>query len=143
MSNPPPSGWPPPGGGWPPPSDASPYGPPPGPGYLPPGYQPYGYGMPGYGMPGYGAMEHPQGTMILVFGILGIVLCQLFGPVAWIMGNRAMEQIDASPSSYSNRGIVNAGRICGIVGTCLMVLYFGLIILEVVVFGAFAASHGN
>jgi hypothetical protein len=74
-------------------------------GYGPPGG---GYGQqPGYGPPagyGGGTTDHPQGTTILVLGILSLVICQLLGPVAWIMGNNAIKEIDASPSRYGNRG---------------------------------------
>ena len=39
-------------------------------------------------------MQPHRGTMILVFGILGLVICVIFGIVAWVMGNgdlKAME----------------------------------------------------
>lgn len=52
------------------------------------------------------------------------------GPVAWIMGNNAIREIDAAPDVYSNRGQVQAGRICGMVATALLVL--GVIALLVV-----------
>jgi len=42
--------------------------------------------------------------------------------VAWVMGNNAIAEIDRNPAGYSNRGQVQAGRICGIVGTALWVL---------------------
>jgi hypothetical protein len=69
-----------------------------------------------------GPREHPKGTLILILGILSIVCVQLLGPVAWIMGNTAMREIDANPGACSNRGTVNAGRICGIIGTIFLVL---------------------
>ena len=31
-------------------------------------------------------MKPHRGIMILVFGILGLVVCQLFGIAAWVMG---------------------------------------------------------
>ena len=97
----------------PPPGGPKPYGQQP-PGQPPYGYQPYGAGRP---------TEHPQGTTILVLGILSIVVCGVLGPFAWSMGTKAMREMDANPQvPYSNRGNVNAGRICGIVGTVLMVL---------------------
>lgn len=113
--------------------------PPPGPGPQwrpgPPG-QPYGspYQSP-YG--GYAAREHPQGTTILVLGILSIVVCSLLGPVAWVMGNNAIAEIDANPAAYTNRGTVQAGRICGIVTTALMALVL------VIVLVAIAAAAGS
>lgn len=82
---------------------------------------------PSYGSP-YGAAprEHPQGTLILVLGILGLLCCGILAPVAWIMGNNAISEIDRDPAGYSNRGLVQAGRICGIVGTALWII--GLIL---------------
>jgi hypothetical protein len=65
---------------------------------------------------------HPQGTTILVLGILSIVICGILGPIAWIMGNNALAEIDRNPAAYSNRSTVNAGRICGIIGTVFLVL---------------------
>ncbi|MBX3285799.1 MAG: DUF4190 domain-containing protein [Actinobacteria bacterium] len=73
-------------------------------------------------------MEHPQGTTILVVGIFSIVLTficgfgALLGPVAWVMGNSAIREIDAQPGRYSNRGQIQAGRICGIVASALLIL---------------------
>jgi hypothetical protein len=85
------------------------------------------YPYPPYGAYG-GAREHPQGTTILVLGIVslaGALLCGfllLLGPVAWIMGNTALAEIDQNPMAYSNRGNVQGGRICGIIATVLLVL---------------------
>jgi len=88
----------------------------------PPG-PPYGYGY-GYGYPppAYG-VEHRQGTVVLVLGILSLVVCSVIGPIAWSLGNRTLCEIDAAPPGYfRNRGYVVAGRICGIVATILLVL---------------------
>ena len=90
--------------------------PPPG-GYQQPGY---GYQQPAYGY--QGAVDHPQGTTILVLGILSILCCGLLGPVAWIMGNKAIAEIDARPGAYSNRGSVQAGRIIGIIATVILII---------------------
>jgi uncharacterized membrane protein YjgN (DUF898 family) len=74
-------------------------------------------------MAGYqGMREHPQGTTILVLGILSLVFCGILGPVAWVMGSNALREIDASPGTYSNRGQVQAGRICGIITSVLILL---------------------
>jgi hypothetical protein len=102
--------------------------PPPPPGYPPPGNFPPGNYPPGGGAP-FGSEKHPRGTTILVLGILSLVCCGLLGPVTWIMGNNALREIDSMPGRYSNRGVVNAGRICGIVGTVFLVIsvvYFGV-----------------
>jgi uncharacterized membrane protein YjgN (DUF898 family) len=101
----------------------------------PPPGQPYG--TPG----GYAApIEHPKGTTILVLGILSLVCCSILGPFAWVMGNKAIAEIDASGQAFSNRGQINAGRICGIVATVLMVL--GIVFYAVLAIVAIA-TNGN
>jgi len=85
--------------------------------------------------------EHPQGTTILVLGILSLVVCGLLGPFAWSMGNKALREIDSNPSvRYSNRGNISAGRICGMIASILLIVGIGLFVLVAVV-GGFAASN--
>lgn len=137
---PPPGGaYPPPGGGYPPPGGGFP---PAGGGYPPPGggYPPAGGAYGGYG--GYRPpMDHPQGTTILVLGILSLICCGLLGPVAWIMGNSAIKEIDANPSAYSNRGSVQAGRIIGIIATVLLILGIAFYAFAIIV-GSTTSSSG-
>jgi hypothetical protein len=75
-----------------------------------------------YGAP-YGSVPraHPQGTIILVLGLLGILICGILAPIAWIMGNSALAEIDRNPSAYTNRSTVQVGRVLGIVGTVLWI----------------------
>lgn len=100
---PPPAGWPPPSPVWPPP---------PGGYYAPPPPQ----------------VPPVNATLILIFGILSIPLTWLcgigvvFGVVAWIMGNSALQTLDQIGDPMSQRGTVNAGRICGIIGTVMFLL---------------------
>ncbi|MFZ4721015.1 MAG: DUF4190 domain-containing protein [Ilumatobacteraceae bacterium] len=123
MSTPPPPPPPPPGG---------PYG------QQPYGQQPYGQQQYGYGS----MMEHPQGTTILVLGILSLVVCGVLGPFAWSMGNKALREIDANPQvSYTNRGNVSAGRICGMISSILLIVGVAFIIL-VVIAGGIASNSG-
>ncbi len=67
-------------------------------------------------------MKPHRGTLILIFGILGLVVCAPFGIAAWIMGSGDLKQIDAGQMDPSGRGLTNAGRICGIIATILLVL---------------------
>jgi hypothetical protein len=60
-----------------------------------------------------------NGTLILVLGILGIVFCQILGPVAWIMGNNATRMGGGDPQQAN---LANIGRILGIVGTVILIL---------------------
>ena len=107
----PPSTWAAPNYGAPPPPPM-----PPGPG----GYSPYPQMMP----------TNPfdsRATPVLIFGILGLVVCQLFGPVAWIMGNGVKR--DAEAAGFPEPGLSKAGRICGIVSCVLLLVVIGGLIL--------------
>jgi hypothetical protein len=89
------------------------YGPPPPP-------PPPSYGAP---VPG-AAANHPRATLILILGILSIPCCGIFtGIPAIILGNSAKKEIAASGGTIGGSGAVNAGYICGIIGTVLSVLF--------------------
>ncbi|QOR69243.1 DUF4190 domain-containing protein [Ruania alkalisoli] len=94
---------------------------------------PGGYG--GYG----GVQEHPQGTMILVFGIVGIFFTPL-AIAAWVMGSKALKEIDASGVQYSNRSNVSTGKIIGMIVTILAII--GLVI-GIIAFIASMAALGS
>lgn len=104
--------------------------------------QPYGleYGQPGYGVSTqpYGtAPDHPQGTLILVFGVAGFFVGVL-GPVAWIMGSRALREIRATGAHPANEQMIVIGRILGIVVTVFMIL--GVLALLLLLVVGLAAS---
>jgi hypothetical protein len=73
--------------------------------------------------------DHPQATQILVFGIIGLVVCMPFGIAAWVMGNRALIEIATSRGTFGGEGQVQAGRILGIVSVWLSVAALLLAIL--------------
>lgn len=80
--------------------------------------------QPGYGPP----PSHPQATTVLILGICGIVLCQICAPIAWVMGNRVVREIDESGGAYGGRDNANIGRILGIIGTALVIAGFVMVI---------------
>jgi hypothetical protein len=69
-----------------------------------------------------------RGAMILVFGILSLLaflVClpmALFGPVAWAMGSMDLSEIRAGRMDPDGEGMTNAGRICGIIATVLLLI---------------------
>lgn len=74
--------------------------------------------------------QNVNGTMILVFGILGFVACPPFGLVAWSMGTNALRTLDkAGIRDGSERGLANAGRICGITSSFLWLAFLLLRLL--------------
>ena len=66
--------------------------------------------------------EQGQAVTALVLGILSIVLCQLLGPFAWKLGNNELRGIAEGRRSPEGLGMAQAGRITGIIGTCLLAL---------------------
>lgn len=81
--------------------------------------QPPYYGAPGYGQPMYYAPpSHGSATTALVLGILGLVACPLVLSIpAWVIGRRAMREIDASGGQLGGRSNAKAGYVLGIIGT--------------------------
>ena len=69
-----------------------------------------------------GAQNAPGAVPALVLGILGILVCPLLGPLAWVYGRRGEQAVDASGGLLAGRGLATAGKILGIVGTLLIVL---------------------
>lgn len=115
------------------------YGSTPPPPPPPPGAGGGGYGAPPPPAGGMGgSVDHPKGITILVLGILSLVCCSPLGIAAFIMGNNALKEIDATPGRYGNRQIVQIGRILGIIG---MVLLVGTIIWAL--FGGLAALSNS
>ena len=80
-----------------------------------------------------------RGVLILVFGILGLVLCFPFGIAAWIMGNGDLKEIRGGRMDPTGEGLTQAGRICGIIATVLAVLGV-LVFFIMLAFGAFARA---
>src|SRR5829696_42802 len=100
------------------------------------GYTPAPYGQ------GYSASagDHPQGTTILVLGIVGIFFT-ICAPIAWYLGSRALKEIKASGATYNNQQQIVIGRTLGIIFTILAII--GLVIgIFFVIIAVVAASQG-
>lgn len=71
----------------------------------------------------------PNGTAVLVLGILSIVTCccygfigLTFGIIALVLANKDLKMYNESPELYLNYKNLNVGRILGIVGIVLSAL---------------------
>ncbi|QDP95633.1 hypothetical protein FOE78_06680 [Microlunatus elymi] len=91
------------------------------------------------------APEHPQGTTILVLGVVSIAV-PVIGFVAWYMGHKVQREIEETGATYSNVGNINAGKIIGMimsilsmVGIAFFIVY--MIFVLIMVFGV-AGSMG-
>lgn len=110
-------------------------------GQMPYGQQsPMPYGQQPYTMPP--TQEHPQGTMILIFGILGIFIA-IFAPIAWFLGNKAKKDVQASGIQYSNEQNISIGRMLGKVFTIIYLVSIALTIIFTIVIFGIAASQGG
>jgi uncharacterized membrane protein len=85
----------------------------------------------------------PNATLILILGILSIVCLPILGPVAWIMGNNALKELDQGFGDPNARGLVVAGRILGIIGTVLLILGCIYVVLMFTLVGAMTATQGR
>ena len=84
----------------------------------------------------------PNDTLILVMGILSIIGCccyglpgTIFGIVAIILGTKATKLYQSEPEKYDGYGNVQAGKIMGIIGVVLSIVYIILIIVAISMFG--------
>lgn len=89
--------------------------------------------------------ESSQAVTVLVLGILSLVVCGILGPIAWKLGNDELAAISAGRRPSENLGMAQAGRICGIVGTCLLGLgllfvLFWLVLVALGIAGAIGES---
>ena len=122
---------PPPGYGGP---EARAYGAPPPPPYGGAAGYPGPYGYP----PVYGPRPNaPSATTALVLGIIGIAVCQVVAPFAYVYGKRAEDEIAQSGGVYGGESMAKAGKILGIIGIVLLAL--GILIAIVAVIAAVAS----
>ncbi len=94
------------------------------------------------------AREHPEGQTVLILGILGLVLCGVLAPIAWLKGRRVLAEMDAQPGVvWSNRGNVQTGQLLGLIGTIVIgvaVAFFAVVLfLQFLVLIGALASFGS
>ena len=83
-----------------------------------------------------------RGGLILTLGLIALIggmsiyLPFVIGPIAWLMGNSDLAEIHAGRMDPSGEGLVQAGRILGIISTVFLILgvvivcgFVGLIML--------------
>jgi hypothetical protein len=74
--------------------------------------------------------EPHRGQLILIFGIVSLaslaicgVLGLPFAIIAWVLGHRDMQKMDQGVMDPEGRGITQAGKICGMIGTIIDSIY--------------------
>ena len=103
--------------------------------------------MPPYG--GYVARppDHPQATLALVLGLVGVVGAFIFcvpllvSPFAWGVGHSALKDIRASQGRIGGESQARTGMILGIVGTALLIL--AVVVLLIIIVAAIASDPSS
>lgn len=88
-------------------------------------------------------MQPHRGTMILVFGILGLITCFPLGIAAWVMGNGDLKKMDAGVMDQDGRGSTQAGKIIGMISVLLAILGIAIWLLVVFLFAGAAVIAGS
>ena len=92
----------------------------------------------------------PNGTAVLVLGIISIVGCICYGIVGFICGiialvlsNRDLASYRAMPSRFTPGSYANlkAGRVCAIIGLSLSAVYIFFVLFIIATVGLSAINH--
>jgi hypothetical protein len=76
--------------------------------------------------------DHEQtGVTLFLLGLLSIVLCQILGPIGWLMGTQYLARCEAE--GVTPNPLAVAGRLLSMVGTVFLGLMFVGIGLELIV----------
>ena len=87
--------------------------------------------------PAAGTLKSHRGGVVLTLGILGLVVCFICGIIAWVMGNKDLQEMDRGLMDPAGKGLTQAGRICGIVSVVLAIL--GTLVFIIVTLATAAA----
>lgn len=76
----------------------------------------------------------PNATTSLVLGIFSILTCICYGViglplgiVAFVLGNKALKEFKEAPENYKGSGNASAGKILGIVGIIVNLIFLSMI----------------
>jgi hypothetical protein len=86
-----------------------------------------------------GSVEPHRGAVVLVFGILGLIVCGVLGIFAWVMGKRDLALINRGLMDRDGEGLTRAGYILGIIGTILFMIQLLVVFAYVVLIGILVA----
>jgi hypothetical protein len=67
-------------------------------------------------------LQPHRGPLVLVFGILGVTACLPLGIAAWWIGTKDLRAMDQGRMDPAGRDLTQAGKVCEMVGTALLVV---------------------
>ena len=85
-------------------------------------------------------MRPHRASIVLVYGILGLIVCQLLAIAAWRMGTDDLREMEFGQMDPSGRDLTNAGRILGMVGTVILIIQLAVMLM---VFAAMLLSSNR
>jgi M penetrans paralogue family 26 len=84
----------------------------------------------------------PNATLTIIFGLLSIMTCFLFGIVGLIFGivtlvvsKKDLALLKENPKLYSNGSTIIMGRVLAVIGITISTIYLGFIIFVYTVVG--------
>ena len=85
-------------------------------------------------------MKPHRGTLILILGILGLIMCGIFTAIpAWIMGKGDLKEMDAGRMDPAGRDLTKIGMILGMIACVLVACVIVFFIIMAVIGGGAAA----
>lgn len=78
-------------------------------------------------------MKPHRGNLLVVFGVLGLIVCPVFAVMTWIMAKADLLEMQMGSMDPEGESLTNIARILGIVGTLLAILTIVIILAVVVV----------
>ena len=119
------------------------YQPQPGPYQPQPGPMPYSAFSPP-------VPDHPQSTLALILGLVGLVGALIFcflplvvSPFAWAVGRSALKEIEESRGRLGGASNAKAGMIMGIIGTVILAILLVLVVVFIIAVAVGAESSTN
>ncbi len=82
-----------------------------------------------YGYGGFNAaVDHPNATMSLVLGIIGLLFFPPLAPFAWYLAAKGQREARLDPGRWRTGGMIVVGKVLGIIGTAILSLLTLLIL---------------
>ena len=76
--------------------------------------------------------QKPEGaSTIFILGLLGLLLCQILGIIAWVQGNTYMQK--CRNMGVEPEGIAVAGRILGIISSIFFIISLAGIFIALII----------
>ncbi len=85
-------------------------------------------------------MEPHRDSTILVFGILGFIICLVFGILAWVMGKNDLDKMDRGLMDPAGRSTTKTGKLLGMISTIIAAAGLGLATLIFIITGGLALT---